>query len=108
MKASKLMVSAAAAAVLLALAGCGSSLIRNDRFGEYVIDDVSDLTLAYHVKIALLAEPEVNELRTRVAVFEGGVQLSGFAHSPAEVQKIEQVAGGVRGVKTIRNDVAVQ
>lgn len=95
------------AAVVLALPGC-STVARSDSYGEYFSEYLSDTTLAYHVKVALLAEPEVNELRTQVATLNGAVQLSGVAANPGQVQKMEQVARGVRGVTSVRSDIALR
>ena len=91
------------AALLFALAGCGGTPTREST-GEYF----DDTALTAKVKTALLADTEVSGLRVNVETFKGVVQLSGFAKTYAEAQKAGQLARDVKGVKAVRNDIALR
>ena len=91
------------AALLFTLAGCGGTPTREST-GEYF----DDTALTAKVKSVLLADPEVSGLRVNVETFKGVVQLSGFAKSQAESQRAEQLARDIKGVKAVRNDIALR
>jgi osmotically-inducible protein OsmY len=91
------------AALLFALAGCGGTPTREST-GEFF----DDTALTTKVKAALLADTEVSALRVNVETFKGVVQLSGFAKTYAEAHKAEQLARDVKGVKSVRNDIALR
>ena len=42
------------------------------------------------------------------ATFKGVVQLSGFVRSQADIDKAVQVARGVPGVKSVKNDMRLK
>jgi len=43
-----------------------------------------------------------------VETFKGVVQLSGFVNSPQAVSRAVEVAKGVSGVKSVKNDLLVK
>jgi len=49
---------------------------------------------------------KVNEIN--VETFKGVVQLSGFVNSQADINKAVQVARGVAGVKSVKNDMRIK
>lgn len=90
-------------AVFIGLAACGGTPTKEST-GE-MIDDTAITT---KVKASFAADPEVSALKIGVETFKGVVQLSGFAKSPRERQKAEQLTREVKGVKSVRNDVIVR
>lgn len=77
----------------------------NTRSGGEVIDDAA---ISAKVDAALAADSRTSALRVDVATREGEVQLSGFAKSDAERMAAEDVASGVSGVRTVKNDLDVR
>ena len=60
------------------------------------------------VKAAILngSTLKVNEIN--VETFKGVVQLSGFVRSQADIDKAVQVARGIAGVKSVKNDMRLK
>jgi osmotically-inducible protein OsmY len=91
------------AALVLALAGCAGTASREST-GEFIDDSV----ITTKVKTAILNEPSLKVGQIQVETFKGTVQLSGFVDSREDVSTAERLARGVRGVRTVRNDLAVR
>jgi osmotically-inducible protein OsmY len=72
--------------------------------GEYVDDKV----VTTKVKAALLNDPDVKGLQVNVETFNGVVQLSGFVDKPEQISRAIEVAKGVKGVKSVKNDLNVR
>ena len=49
---------------------------------------------------------KVNDIN--VETFKGVVQLSGFVRSQADIDKAVQVARGIAGVKSVKNDMRIK
>lgn len=95
-----LLTAALLSSGTLVVAGCAHH--GHDRTGGEVVSDASITT---KVKSALLAEKDVNSFDIKVETFNGTVQLSGFVDSQWQIDKAVQVAAGVNGVKTVKNDL---
>lgn len=95
-----LLAAALLACGALTTAGCAAS--GNNRSTGEVVDDSS---ITAKVKSALLAEKDVNSLDIKVKTYDGTVQLSGFVDSQWQVEKAEQVAANVHGVRHVTNDL---
>lgn len=91
------------AASLLALAGCASTA-KKESTAEYVDDTV----ITTKVKAAVFNEPALKSREINVETFKGAVQLSGFVSSQADINKAVEVARGVGGVKSVKNDMRVK
>ena len=89
-------------ALLLVAACAGTS--KKESTGEYV----DDSWITTKVKTAILNEPSLKVAQINVETFKGVVQLSGFVRSQADVDKAVQVARGVAGVKSVKNDMRVK
>jgi osmotically-inducible protein OsmY len=100
--ARKLATFAGILFVALAL-GCASTA-KQEGTGEYVDDTV----ITTKVKAAILDEPTLKSAEINVETFKGVVQLSGFVSSQAAEGKAVQVARGVGGVKSVKNDMRVK
>ena len=83
--------------------GCASTA-KQEGTGEYVDDTV----LTTKVKAAIFNEPTLKSAEINVETFKGVVQLSGFVASQASVNKAVEIARGVSGVKSVKNDMRVK
>lgn len=73
-----------------------------------VAASIDDSTIATHVKSRFYENQEVAGSAIRVETFDGTVILSGFARNATAKSTAESIARGVNGVKSVRNDIAVQ
>lgn len=97
-------ISALILAVMFAtLLGC-SSTPRHEGTGEYIDDSV----ITTKVKAAIFNEPGLNSAEINVETYKGVVQLSGFVSSQADINRAAEVARGVKGVTSVKNDMRVR
>jgi osmotically-inducible protein OsmY len=90
--------------VLLALSiGCASTA-KKEGTGEYFDDSV----ITTKVKAAILQEDTLKSAEINVETFKGVVQLSGFVNSQADIDRAVEVARGVPGVKSVKNDMRLK
>jgi osmotically-inducible protein OsmY len=89
-------------AILTAI-GCGSTQ-KQEGTGEYFDDTV----ITTKVKAAILNESTLKSTEINVETFKGVVQLSGFVSSSASINKAAEVARGVAGVKSVRNNIQLK
>lgn len=86
-----------------ALQGC--NVVRGqETAGEYV----DDVTLTTKVKAELLDSGKVDGLDVNVDVNKGRVRLSGWATSLEERARAGQIAGAVKGVRSVDNDIRIK
>lgn len=93
-----LIAVVALSALLAGCAGAGSST------GVYVDDSV----ITSKVKTRLYQDKTTSGWDIKVATKDGVVQLSGFVKSDAEKTKAGELARGVKGVKSVSNDLIVK
>ncbi|MFZ4537958.1 BON domain-containing protein [Propionivibrio sp.] len=91
------------AVMLVTAVGCASTS-KQEGTGEYVDDSV----ITTKVKAAILNEPNLKSAEINVETFKGVVQLSGFVSSQASANKAVEVARGVGGVKSVKNDMRIK
>jgi hyperosmotically inducible protein len=91
------------AVTLMSVAGCASTS-KQEGTGEYIDDSV----ITSKVKAAILNDPALKVAEINVETFKGVVQLSGFVSSQAAANKAVEVARGVGGVKSVRNDMRIK
>jgi osmotically-inducible protein OsmY len=60
------------------------------------------------VKTAIFNEPTLKSAEINVETFKGVVQLSGFVTSQANINKAVEVARGVKGVTSVKNDMRLK
>jgi osmotically-inducible protein OsmY len=89
--------------VLASAWGCGSTA-KQEGTGEYVDDSV----ITAKVKAAILGDSALKVNEINVETFKGVVQLSGFVRSQADIDRAVQVARGVAGVKSVKNDMRIK
>jgi len=85
---------------LLFSLGCASTSTQEGT-GEYVDDSV----ITTKVKAAIFNEPTLKSAEINVETYKGEVQLSGFVNSQSDINKAVSVARGVKGVKSVKNDM---
>jgi osmotically-inducible protein OsmY len=103
MKNLKIVSTLIAALMLTAVVGCASTATQEST-GQYVDDTV--ITTA--VKTAILKEPSLKVSEINVETFKGTVQLSGFVQSDANITTAVNLAQGVNGVKSVKNDMRMK
>jgi hyperosmotically inducible protein len=89
-------------ASVLGTAACSST--RTQRAPGEQVDDAALLT---SVKSALAAESAETAADVNVDVYRGDVKLSGFVDNANDKARAAEVARGVEGVKSVKNDIAV-
>jgi osmotically-inducible protein OsmY len=83
--------------------GCASTP-KKAGTGEYIDDSV----ITTKVKAAILDDPMLKVFQVNVETFKGEVQLSGFVDSAKAAAKAGEVARGVKGVKSVKNNLIVK
>ena len=91
-------------AILLAsVLGCAGTPTQEGT-GEYFDDTV----ITSKVKASIFNEPSLKSAEINVETFKGTVQLSGFVRSSADINKAVELARGIDGVKSVKNDMRVK
>jgi osmotically-inducible protein OsmY len=91
------------AMAVITTAGCAVSR-GQETVGAYVDDSV----ITTSVKTRLLEDKDVAGTSISVETLNGTVMLSGFAKSSLERNKAETLARNVKGVKSVKNEIAVR
>ena len=97
------LIAAVTAASLVTLQGCavtrGQSTV-----GEYI----DDATITTQVKAKMVENKEVDAAAISVETLNGTVMLSGFAKNGTEKSTAESIARGVKGVKSVKNEITIR
>ena len=91
-------------AAVLAVGVSGCQAMTGETLGEHI----DDTTITTTVKTRLAAEKGTTLTRVQVDTDRGVVQLSGVVETAADKAKAEQIARGVGGVKSVRNNLQTQ
>jgi osmotically-inducible protein OsmY len=83
--------------------GCASTATQQGT-GEYVDDSV----ITTKVKAAIFDDPVTKVLEIKVKTFKGEVQLSGFVSSREAANRAIQLARGVSGVTSVKDDMQIK
>ena len=89
--------------LLASFLGCASTS-KQEGTGEYVDDTV----ITTKVKTAIFNDPNLKSSEINIETFKGVVQLSGFVSSRADINRAVEVARGIAGVKSVKNDMRVK
>ncbi|MES2027162.1 MAG: BON domain-containing protein [Pseudomonadota bacterium] len=103
MNKSKWLSALFTAILLTTVVGCASTA-KQEGTGEYVDDSF----ITTKVKAAILNEPGLKVTEINVETFKGIVQLSGFVKNAADIPKATNVARGVKGVQSVKNNLIVK
>ena len=88
---------------IAAVVACASTS-KKESTGEYVDDSV----ITTKVKSQLAADDFLRSFQISVETFKGTVQLSGFVNTIKAVDKADEIARSVKGVKYVKNDLVVK
>ena len=83
----------------------GCSVVRGQESVGAYVDDASITTA---VKSKFVEDKSVDAGAIKVETLNGTVALSGFAKSTAEKAKAEYIARNTKGVREVRNNLAVR
>ena len=83
--------------------GCAATP-KHESTGEYV----DDSTITTKVKAEILKEETLKIFQISVKTIRGEVQLSGAVDSAQTIRKAGELAGSVKGVVSVRNDLTVK
>jgi len=100
---SAIAQSVIAGVLLVSVAACAPTATREGT-GEYIDDSV----ITSKVKAAFAADPNVKATQVQVETFKGTVQLSGFVDSRESAQRAVEIARGIKGVKSVKNDTVIR
>jgi len=89
--------------LITALAACASTS-KQSGAGEYVDDSV----ITTKIKSLLAADDFLKSFEISVETYKGTVQLSGFVDSQKAIDKAGEIASGVKGVKSVKNNLSVK
>jgi osmotically-inducible protein OsmY len=92
-----------AASLVATVAGCASTPTKEGT-GEFIDDSV----ITAKVKASIFNEPTLKSTEINVETFKGDVQLSGFVAQPQDAQRAAEIARGIKGVVSVKNDVRVK
>ena len=91
------------ATVAFTIVGCSSTPTKEST-GEYVDDSV----ITAKVKASIFNEPTLKATEINVETYKGDVQLSGFVAQPEDAKRAADIARGVKGVTSVKNDIRVK
>jgi osmotically-inducible protein OsmY len=100
---SAIAQSVIAGAMLVSVVACAPTATREGT-GEYIDDSM----ITTKVKAAFAGDPTVKATQVQVETFKGTVQLSGFVDSRESAQRAVELARGVKGVKSVKNDTVIR
>jgi osmotically-inducible protein OsmY len=100
---SAIAQSVIAGVLLVSVAACAPTAT-HEGTGEYIDDSV----ITSKVKAAFAADPTVKATQVKVETFKGTVQLSGFVDSRESAQRAVEIARGIKGVKSVKNDTVIR
>ncbi len=100
----KTVFSALLAILLLTtVIGCAGSATQEST-GEYI----DDTWITTKVKASLVDDPDVKAREVNVETFKGVVQLSGFVESAEAMARAIDIAAGIEGVTSVRNNMTIK
>jgi osmotically-inducible protein OsmY len=102
-KFSKVLSAAFLAVALVSVVACAPTA-KKEGTGQYIDDTV----ITAKVKAALIEDPMTKATEINVETFKGVVQLSGFVSSQAASNRAVELARGVAGVRSVKNDMRIK
>jgi osmotically-inducible protein OsmY len=75
---------------------------------QTVAESIDDASITSQVKYALLTHKSTSALKTKVNTTDGVVVIKGEAANDAEKSLVGKLATGIRGVKSVTNDMTVK
>jgi osmotically-inducible protein OsmY len=72
--------------------------------GEFIDDSV----ITTKIKSQIAGDSLLKAFQISVETFKGTVQLSGFVNSQKDVERADEIANNVKGVRSVRNNLIVK
>ena len=69
---------------------------------------IDDGVVTAKVKAKLIEDPVTKAHQINVETFKGAVQLSGFVDTSEQKTRAEQIAAGINGVSTVKNNITIK
>ena len=104
MKKNNIVIRSLVVLIMIAAFVACASTPKQEGTGEYVDDSV----ITTKIKTKLATDDFLKSFQIGVESRKGIVQLSGFVNSQAAVDKAGEIASGVEGVKSVKNDLIVR
>ena len=104
MKKSYIVIRFLVVLIMIAAFVACASTPKHEGTGEYIDDSV----ITAKIKTQLASDDFLKSFQISVESRKGIVQLSGFVDSQKAVAKAGQIARGVEGVKSLRNNLIVK
>lgn len=92
-----------ATVALTALVGCAETS-KTEATGQYIDDSV----ITTKAKAAIFNDPALKSSEINVETYKGRVQLSGFVNSQADINRAADIARGIAGVTSVKNDMRLK
>ena len=102
-KFSKVISAAFLAVALVSVVACAPTA-KQEGTGQYIDDTV----ITAKVKAVIFDDSLTKASEVNVETFKGVVQLSGFVSSQAAANRAVELARGVAGVKSVKNDMRIK
>lgn len=99
----RIALATALAVSTLYITGCAVTRDQQS-VGSYI----DDTTITTQVKARFAEDDTVSAMSIKVETLKGVVQLAGFAKSPGERARAEEIAQRVNGVRRVVNDILVR
>ncbi len=104
MKKRNIVIHCLVLLMLIATFAACASTSKQSGTGEYVDDSV----ITTKVKSLLASDDFLKSFEISVETYKGIVQLSGFVDSQKAIDKAGEIASGVKGVKSVKNNLNVK
>lgn len=104
MKKSHLII----ALLLAGLAGAPITACTSTSTSESTGEYIDDSAISTKVRADIIADKDLNLFQIDVTTYKGVVQLSGFVNSQDLKTRAGQLAAGVEGVKSVKNNLIVK
>jgi len=95
-------------AFILAIAFAATLGCAGNATQESSSEYVTDSWITTKVKASLADDATVKATEVNVETFKGVVQLSGFVGSNSAMYEAIRIAGGIKGVTSVKNDIRVK
>ena len=104
MKKNRMLIGYLVLLMLVAAFAVCATTYAKESVGKYVDDSV----ITTKVKALIAEDGFLKSFKIGVKTYKGTVQLSGFVDSKETVKKAGEIAGSVKGVKSVKNNLIVK
>ena len=101
--------------LLLTMSGCAAAVVGGGAAGGYAVGTderpvdrmMDDSTITSHIKNEMIKDDTVKARKIDVDTVKGHVTLTGVVETEAESRRAIQIAEGVNGVNSVRNNLQI-